>query len=226
MQWGCRKAQVHLSLKSSFLSMWWTYGETKRLLGALKLALKTSSTTISTIIPCISLLFLPSHPKSLPLSIYLDFSVGPFTLGSHVPFQGAWPLTHYLKSPLPTYCLTHSITVNHLSIPQSRKFCLWPKIAWCGSFYVSADWAKVPPMWSNIILDVSRRMFVDEMSILICGLRVMQVAPPPPPPSVYGPQLISWRYKHTQRLILPNKTEFCIRQLLNSNYNASSFLSL
>ena len=181
MQWGCRRAQVHLSLKSSFLSMWWTYGETKRLLGALKLALKTSSTAISTIVPCISLLFLLSYPKSLPLSIYLAFSVGPFSLGSHMPFQGACPLPHYLKSPLPTYGLTHSITVNHLSIPQSGKFCLWPRIAWHGSFYVSVDWAKVPLMWSNINLDVSRRKFVDEMSSLICGLRVMQVAHPPPP---------------------------------------------
>ena len=74
---------------------------------------------------------------------------------------------------------------------------------------MSADWAKAPPMWSNIILDVSRRMFVDEMSILICGLRVKQVAPSPtprPPPSVCGPQLINWRFKHTKRLI-PHKQE-------------------
>lgn len=49
--------------------------------------------------------------------------------------------------------------------------------------FMSADWAKAPPMWSNIILDVSRRMFVDEMNILICGLRVKQVAPRNPPPT-------------------------------------------
>ena len=42
-------------------------------------------------------------------------------------------------------------------------------------------------MWPNNTLDVSRRVFVDEMNILICGLSVTQITLP----SVGGPQCIS-----------------------------------
>lgn len=63
--------------------------------------------------------------------------------------------------------------------------------------------AKSPHIWSNIILNVSVKVFLDEINISISGLWLKQTALH----DMARPHLVGWRIEENKRLTYPKQEE-------------------
>ena len=83
---------------------------------------------------------------------------------------------------------------------------------------VSCTGPPCPDLWSNIILDVSVRVFPDELNVYTNGLCVKQIALH----NEGGPRPIRRRPEETQRLTSPSESKSCSRWTLDLNFGSGS----